>query len=348
MKSTTQSILCWALLSLVICAGTDGKTKTQTPTEQASSTQAEGSGDVLKTFRTYFVKSDTIYMKAGTLQRALEGRADFATWGLQAVNESKNADVIIEVQLPFLTWEWKYRMIQVPAGAVLATGKVKALTEDIAAPQLAAQIAERLNEVRGKPSNAKQEMDSLTVDREREAALPSKEWRVDYISGITDTELGKGTLTTNRDRITCRTRNGSSFTILAKDVVAVTHDSQKTHMDWPSVWDAANPMGETMASTLGTSLIMIPIALVGGAILETLPAEQFVRIDWREAGVLEHVVFQTGNYKALLKEMRAITHTKEIDISAEAELIREELAKPDRQSWPASRAADHQWHPGPG
>ena len=39
MKSTTQSILCCALLSQVIRAGTDGKAKRQTATELASPTR---------------------------------------------------------------------------------------------------------------------------------------------------------------------------------------------------------------------------------------------------------------------------------------------------------------------
>src|SRR5262249_20937110 len=145
-------------------------------------------------------------------------------------------------------------------------------------------------------------------------------------SGLRDAKLGKGTLTTRRDRITCRIRDGSAFTILGKDVVAVAHDSQKNHMDWLVVWELVNPKGEALLPSFGTSLITIPIAVVGGAIVETLPAEQFVRIDWRENGIVEHVVLQTNKHKALLRELARIRNENGIDISAESERIRRELA----------------------
>ena len=321
-------------VSLFLLSGnTIAQATTQAPAERASVAADQEPGRALRTFRTYFVKSGTIYMKAETLKEALERRPEFAAWGVRAVGDLQKADVIIEVTLPFLTWEWNYKMTQSSGGAALVTGKVKALTEDITAPQLAAQMAERIKVVRVLPESTEQTAVKPAVDGNSEAASPNKEWKVEFLSGPSHVRQGKGTLTISQDGIICQTRDGASFTILAKDLVAVEHNTEKNHVNWADIWEAANPGSEMFIGTLGTSLIALPVGLVGGVIVEAWPAEQLVRIDWRENGVLENLTLKVSDYKALLKEITLITHKVEIDISAEAKLVHEALTRPDRQSW---------------
>jgi len=331
-NSLMAEILCGALATLLSLTGNAAnRARTQEPTERAG-VVADEPGRTLATFRTYFVNSDTIYMKAETLQGALEQRPEFAAWGVQATSDRQKADVIIEVTLPFLTWEWNYKIKRGTGSTVLATGKVKALTEGIAAPQLAAEMAGRIKLARALPQ-AREESASPMPDRKSEPALPNREWKVEFVSGPTNLNAGKGTLTTSHDRMLCRAADGPTLTILAKDVVAVEHVSEKNHMEWADVWEAANPKSEVFVQTLGQSVILIPFALVGGVIVEAWPAEQFIKVDWRENDVLQNVVLKTGDFKALLKELAMISNGTEVDVAAEARLVRQALTKPDRESW---------------
>ena len=333
-KELLTKILCAILASLFSLVGHAAtRTRTQQAIENVGVVADEEPGGTLATFRTYFVDSDTIYMKAETLQGALERRPEFAAWGLQATSDRRKADVIIEVTLPFLTWEWNYKIKQGTSSTVLAAGKVKALTEGIAAPQLAAEMAGRIKVVRALPQTHKEFAGSLKPDGESGPALPNKEWKVEFVSGPPNMKPGRGTLTTSQEKMVCRTRDGASVTILAKDVVAVEHVSEKNHMGWADLWDLANPKSEVFGQTLGESAIFLPGALVAGVFVEAWPAEQFVKVDWKENDVLQNVVLKASDSKALLKEMSIIRQETEIDISAEARLVREALANPDRQSW---------------
>src|SRR5712691_8197645 len=97
---------------------------------------------ILREFKSYYVKSDTIYLHRETLQKELQNRLEFAAWELTATEDSKAAEVVVTITLPFLTWEWNYRMVYQPTGAVLGTGKVSAAVEKTAVPQLAAMMGQ--------------------------------------------------------------------------------------------------------------------------------------------------------------------------------------------------------------
>src|SRR5713226_10542653 len=136
---------------------------------------------ILQEFKSYYIKSDTIYLHQDTLLKELQKRGEFSAWELTATEDSKAADVVVTITLPFLTWEWNYRMVYQPTGTVLGTGKVSAAAEKTAAPQLAAMIVERIRSARPLPASfqdaqgAQQALANLSPEE-------GKSWKVRYIS----------------------------------------------------------------------------------------------------------------------------------------------------------------------
>ncbi len=95
---------------------------------------------VLRTCKTIFVESHTIYLKGNLLQDALYTRPEIRDWGIRVVDDRASADVYIDVTRPFLTFDWEFKVIDNRTGAVLGTGKAVAWDGHIAAPQLAIEI----------------------------------------------------------------------------------------------------------------------------------------------------------------------------------------------------------------
>jgi len=105
--------------------------------ERAGPTDPAG---VLRTCKTIFVESHTIYLKGNLLQDALYTRPEIRDWGIRVVDDRPSADVYIDVTRPFLTFDWEFKVIDNRSGAVLGTGKAVAWDGHIAAPQLAIEI----------------------------------------------------------------------------------------------------------------------------------------------------------------------------------------------------------------
>jgi hypothetical protein len=114
---------------------------------------------VLRTCKTVFVESHTIYLKGNHLQDALYTRPELREWGVRIVDDRQAADVYIDVTRPFLTFDWVYKLIDNRSGAVLAKGKVVAWDGPIAAPQLASEILKHMRAARPLPSAEKQAQD---------------------------------------------------------------------------------------------------------------------------------------------------------------------------------------------
>src|SRR5215470_501630 len=133
----------WRTLLIALLSTAAASSSDVTPPNEPATNQSAGaavtSKDLLNSFSTFCVKSHTIYLHEALMQETLQERPEFAAWSLKA-STSDAADVIIEIRLPFLTWEWNYNVIQRTTGAVLSSGKVKALEEHQAAPLLASEI----------------------------------------------------------------------------------------------------------------------------------------------------------------------------------------------------------------
>jgi hypothetical protein len=144
--------------------------------EKTVAAQNSDPQDILSGFRSYYIKSDTIYLHRDTLLKELQKRGEFSAWELAAAEDFKAADVVITITLPFLTWEWNYRMVYQPTGAEIGKGKVSAAVEQTAAPQLAAMIVKRIREARPLPTSFRETVETrqALANSSPEKANPGK------------------------------------------------------------------------------------------------------------------------------------------------------------------------------
>ena len=287
--------------------GVGEKTPASSP-EKLSLAKMATPEDILRGFKSYYIKSDTIYMHPETLQKELQDRKQFPAWGLTPIEDSKAADVLITITLPFLTWEWNYRMVYQPTGTVLGAGKVSAAVEKTAAPQLAAMIVKRIREARSLPASFQE----VLVDPQAPAnSSPEKarSWRVRY-SGPT-TLLPKDTLVTlavSREWITVRDSRTFSLSIPVASVRTADSRTEvrKATKGWEDFWDR-----QCCGDNDGAQLLLIaPVILAGYGILAPIKTtDHFVSMYWMENGSMRGLEFRVGSEdtKSLLAELNRAT-----------------------------------------
>ena len=127
-----------------------------TGTSAANDTAIRESGNdpagILRSARSVFVESHTIWMKGNLLQDALYTRPEMREWGIRIVDDRNGADIYIDVTRPFLTYDWIFKMINPKTGMVLGTGKVTAIDGPAAAQRLAIDIVNQIRGVRPVPA----------------------------------------------------------------------------------------------------------------------------------------------------------------------------------------------------
>jgi len=316
---------------------------TSSGVEKAPAAQNSDPQDILRGFKSYYIKSNTIYLHRETLQKELQSRPEFPAWELTETEDSKAADVVITVTLPFLTWEWNYRMVYQPTGTVLGTGKVSAAVEKTAAPQLATMIVKRIREARPLPASFRE-----TVETPQALANSSpekeKSQKVRYISGPAS-GIGKDTpvtLTVNRERITVHHSKALVFSapVLSLTAVDSRTEVRRAAKGWEDFWGASfdtllkddgnNSVASAAAKGTGAAFILmgtVPIALAGEGILAPIKAtDHFVSLCWLEDGVTKSAEFRAsaGDTKSLLAELNKITGREAEDL--------QELAKRRQKS----------------
>jgi len=117
--------------------------------------RAENEPDqILRSARTIFVESHTIWMKGNLLQDALYVRPELRKWGIRIVDDRKEADIYIDVTRPFLTYDWVFQMIGSKTGTEIRKGRVTAIDGPAAAQRLAIDIVNQIRSVRRSTSIA--------------------------------------------------------------------------------------------------------------------------------------------------------------------------------------------------
>jgi hypothetical protein len=127
---------------------------TGTSEMNAAPTRESGSdpAGILRSARSIFVESHTIWMKGNLLQDALYVRPEMREWGMRIVDDRNGADIYIDVTRPWLTYDWIFKMINPKTGMVLGTGKVTAIDGPAAAQRLAIDIVNQIRSVRSVPA----------------------------------------------------------------------------------------------------------------------------------------------------------------------------------------------------
>jgi hypothetical protein len=104
--------------------------------------------ELLRAARSIYILSDTIYLKSQMLADELLKQPDFQSLGLKIVTEPKDADLVVKVTLPFLSWTWTYVVTHQASNTRLANGKVRDIVASGASPKLARDMTTRLQVLR--------------------------------------------------------------------------------------------------------------------------------------------------------------------------------------------------------
>ena len=126
---------------------------TGTPVASAARPTGNDADEILRSARSIFVESHTIWMKGNLLQDALYVRPEIREWGVRIIDDRNEADIYIDVTRPFLTYDWIFKMISPKTGMVLGTGKVTAIDGPAAAQRLAIDIVNRIRSTHSNPSS---------------------------------------------------------------------------------------------------------------------------------------------------------------------------------------------------
>lgn len=98
--------------------------------------------------RTIFIRSKTVYLRPNQLEAALLKRPDFQGGEWRIIRNEKEADLVMEITLPFLSWNWTYEITQRTNLALLATGRVREATAGTAIPRLVDEVLLSLKQIR--------------------------------------------------------------------------------------------------------------------------------------------------------------------------------------------------------
>ncbi|MGC2742636.1 MAG: hypothetical protein WA672_05565 [Candidatus Angelobacter sp.] len=104
----------------------------------------------------FYVDSDTFYMKPEALQSSLLGRAEFKAWDLQITGRRDLADLVIRVhRIPFSN-HFTYTVTDRDTATIVMAGKVDSLAGTVYG-LIADEIVHKMKVLRGDPLPAQKE-----------------------------------------------------------------------------------------------------------------------------------------------------------------------------------------------
>jgi hypothetical protein len=106
--------------------------------------------------RSFYVVTDTFYMKREALESSLLGQAEFKAWDLQITGREELADMVVRVdRVPFSN-HFSYTVTDRLTDTIVMAGKVDSLGGTVYG-QIAKEIVEKMVRLRGDPLRPQQE-----------------------------------------------------------------------------------------------------------------------------------------------------------------------------------------------
>jgi hypothetical protein len=100
--------------------------------------------------RSYYVETDTFYMKREALESSLLGQAEFKAWNLQITGKQELADMVVRVKrIPFSN-HFSYTVTDRGTDTIVMAGKVDSLAGTVYG-RIAKEIVEKMVALRGDP-----------------------------------------------------------------------------------------------------------------------------------------------------------------------------------------------------
>ena len=103
--------------------------------------------EIISRARSFYIESDTIFMKREQLESSLLGQPDFKAWNLQVTNRKNLADLWVEVKRIPLTGVFMYTVTDRATETVVMSGEVHQL-EGFVHASVAREIMEKMKQLR--------------------------------------------------------------------------------------------------------------------------------------------------------------------------------------------------------
>ena len=120
--------------------------------EEAARIEATSPKALLSKARILHISSNTTYFEPVQLENALRKHSETEQWQLAMIDGwQKNdvADTYVEIDRPFFTFTYTYKITNRQTGIILATGKLNAIDSNAAADMLAGKIIDEIRKARG-------------------------------------------------------------------------------------------------------------------------------------------------------------------------------------------------------
>jgi mono/diheme cytochrome c family protein len=118
------------------------------------SASAPDAMDLLRSAKTVFIMSQTMFLKRDQLGRELLSRPQFQELGLTLVTSREPADLVIDLDRPVFTYYFTFCVSSPATKVVIASGRVTAFDGNFAAPQIADELTKLFRKAR-QPSSVK-------------------------------------------------------------------------------------------------------------------------------------------------------------------------------------------------
>ena len=106
--------------------------------------------------RSYYVETDTFYMKREALESSLLGQAEFKAWDLQVTGKKDLADMIVRVKRVPFSNHFSYTVTDSNTETIVMAGKVDSLAGTVYG-RIAKEIVDKMKVLRGDPLQAQKE-----------------------------------------------------------------------------------------------------------------------------------------------------------------------------------------------
>ena len=120
--------------------------------EEAAKIEATSPKALLSHARILHISSNTTYFEEVQLENALRKRNEIDQWQIAMIDGWQKRDVAdtdVEIDRPFFTFTYTYKITNRNTGIILATGKLDAIDSNAAASMLADRIIEEIRKARG-------------------------------------------------------------------------------------------------------------------------------------------------------------------------------------------------------
>ena len=106
--------------------------------------------------RSFYIETDTFYMKREALESSLLGQAEFKAWDLQITGKKELADMVVRVKRVPFSNHFSYTVTDSSTETIVMAGKVDSLAGTVYG-RIAKEMVEKMVRLRGNPLPAQTE-----------------------------------------------------------------------------------------------------------------------------------------------------------------------------------------------